>query len=239
MRNSVPPGDAMKDHELRIFRRILNSLASIREDIHCIPNQQEAQRQHDGVPTPAPVLRAELQIPERTERANQANSDRDYRAQKWLTRGTWLAFLAAAAYAGIAECTRRTMVETVNEARHANELTKKLLRGTYAAVLHPDIALSGDVVSISFTNSGKVISGHLDARGTIVRKVTPTYRGNGRSQPFEIKKDQIAPFPDAGAVVHNECILDGFSEKDRDLIWHDKEVILSRAHSITMTDLVT
>jgi len=49
-------------------------------------NSSTSAAQHGNVAIPTPILRAELQIPEGTERANQANSDRDSGRQGCLVR---------------------------------------------------------------------------------------------------------------------------------------------------------
>ena len=90
----------MTERELRALRRITDSLSAIQQDIRAIREQQEGSNKHQEIPPDPPVLSAELQIPERIERNSQANSNREYRVQKWLAFGTWLAFAAAAVTAG-------------------------------------------------------------------------------------------------------------------------------------------
>jgi hypothetical protein len=45
---------------------------------------------------------AELHTPEDVERQRTAHENRQYRLQRWITWGTWLTFIAASIYAGIA-----------------------------------------------------------------------------------------------------------------------------------------
>lgn len=94
----------MNKRELREFKALRESVRDIQQDIHAIRNQQEQNNQHGQPRTPPPVLQAELQIPESVERGNQARDDRTHHLQLWLCVGTWLAFAAAAIYAGIAAC---------------------------------------------------------------------------------------------------------------------------------------
>ena len=55
-----------------------------------------------GARVPANIsIKAELHTPERVERQRQANEDRNYRMQRWLTWGTWAAVFAASIYAAI------------------------------------------------------------------------------------------------------------------------------------------
>ena len=63
----------------------------------CDANKTASQKQQ-----PPPEVRAELSIPESVEGARRAYQDKQYRLQKWLTIGTWCAFIAAAIYAGVA-----------------------------------------------------------------------------------------------------------------------------------------
>jgi hypothetical protein len=93
----------MNERELRVLRGIRDSLLAIQQEIRFVRDQQESQNTQEQTPSPAPVISAELQFPERIERNNQSNSDREYRIQKWLAFGTWLAFVAAAIYAGISK----------------------------------------------------------------------------------------------------------------------------------------
>lgn len=110
-------GDAI----LNELRRLITAVLGIQEQIGTIRNQQEAaNQQHQQEP---PVLRAELQIPERIEKERKAQNDRQHCLQVWLTIGTWLAFIAASVYAGIAAFQLRQM----KRAAHATEI------GAYAA----------------------------------------------------------------------------------------------------------
>jgi hypothetical protein len=193
----------MKDHELRLLRDVRDNLGSIREDLHAIRKEQEAQRQHDNIPTPPPVLRSELEIPERAERANQANSNREYRIQKWLTVGTWLAFIAAAIYAGVAESTRRAMVETLVEVRKqttaaqqsataatdAATTAQKTLRITTQA----DVSIESFMLTNAPIEVGKTVllevtlrnSGKLAAKGFTLDAISELRNSN----PSTVKKE--------------------------------------------------
>jgi hypothetical protein len=91
----------MTDRELRLLRAVADNLRAILQGIRSISDQYERQNTREQPPAPSPVIRAEVQIPEGIQRNNQANSNRDHRDQLWLIWGTWLAFIAAAIYAGI------------------------------------------------------------------------------------------------------------------------------------------
>jgi hypothetical protein len=73
---------------------------STQEHVIAIRDNHKTERQNNQ-PPPEIKIRAELCTPEYVERQRAADNDRNYRLQKWLTIGTWLAFLAAAIYAGI------------------------------------------------------------------------------------------------------------------------------------------
>ena len=91
----------MNEPELRLLRGIRDSLAAIQKEIRAIRDKYESNNEYNKPDTPSPVINAELQTPEHIERSNQSNANRDYRLQVWLIIGTWLAFIAAAVYAGI------------------------------------------------------------------------------------------------------------------------------------------
>src|SRR5208283_1590112 len=104
-------------------------------------------------------------------RYNRRYQRKYYRVQVWLAVGTWLAFAAAAIYAGIAARQWRTMNDTYGEIRKQTEqITKqatdihdqatylhKQLVGTGAAFVHFGVWIDEETgLSISASNSGKV-----------------------------------------------------------------------------------
>jgi hypothetical protein len=159
----------MNEHEFRAIIQIKNALRSIQEDIGSIRDQQERNNEDAEPPTP-PVILTELQIPERIERSNQANSDREYRLQVCLTVGTWLAFFAAAVYAGIAYQQKATMDATFREVRKQTESSKiaanaakdaaeTTAKALTASAITSHYELRPYVSAISMTLSGEVIEG--------------------------------------------------------------------------------
>lgn len=84
------------------LRRLDAVLLEFQQFLGSIFNQQEADnlRQHDYKHRPLEVS-GKYRLPEEVEGKRQANDDRQYRVQKWLAVGTWLAFIAAVIYAGI------------------------------------------------------------------------------------------------------------------------------------------
>jgi len=105
--------DNLTPQFISLAKRILNefrewkesirlSLTAIQAEIRSIRHQQETANQRQRKQREQPIaLTAELQIPKDVQRDRSARDDRQYRAQKWLAFGTWLAFLAAAIYAGV------------------------------------------------------------------------------------------------------------------------------------------
>ncbi|HEY6340357.1 MAG TPA: hypothetical protein VIY49_02600 [Bryobacteraceae bacterium] len=165
----------MTERELRFLRNLADTLRSIQQDIRAIRDQQERvnERNEQPPPTPPPILSAELQIPERIERSNHANSDREYTTQKWLTVGTWLAFAAAAIYAGIAYSQKKTMDDTYKEIVKQTAVQRQEAVGNTAALITADFGPSRDGISVYFDNRG-VVDG---------RNVTATFKAQRMTLP--------------------------------------------------------
>jgi hypothetical protein len=68
------------------------------EHVNTIHSSYETERQDNQ---PEIIVRAELHTAEHVERQRTENENRNYRLQKFLVVGTWLAFFAAAIYVGI------------------------------------------------------------------------------------------------------------------------------------------
>ena len=92
--------------ELRLLRGGVQQLVSAAHDAKEAQNQQQPQQ--------APILRAELQIPEAVERERSKQDKRHYRVQVWLAIVTTLAFVAAAVYAGVATLQWKEMIGTTD-----------------------------------------------------------------------------------------------------------------------------
>jgi hypothetical protein len=80
------------------FSRLRSQRAKKRIDTIRDSDEAECQYKH---PSQHVNIRAELHTPEHIERQRTENQNRNYRLQAWLVVGTWLAFIAAAIYAGI------------------------------------------------------------------------------------------------------------------------------------------
>jgi hypothetical protein len=95
--------DFLTQHLISASRMLRREIASLRESIKAIHDQQERHHQErktqDRLPKPSLRIEAEIQEPKATQRHNRSQGDRNFRVQICLTVGTWLAFFAAAYYA--------------------------------------------------------------------------------------------------------------------------------------------
>jgi hypothetical protein len=86
---------------LGIPRQIASIRKSIEEQTSAIRDEYERERKRQHAQPEIKVF-AELHTPEAVESDRGTRDDRQHCLQVWLTVGTWLAFFAAAIYAGIA-----------------------------------------------------------------------------------------------------------------------------------------
>jgi type II secretory pathway pseudopilin PulG len=94
-----------------VTRQFINLTKKFRKELRqVLQNQTNAigqatkaarENKQQPLPVPLPVL-AELKIPETDKTEQRTQYNRSHTLQIWLTVGTWLAFIAAAIYAGIA-----------------------------------------------------------------------------------------------------------------------------------------
>lgn len=76
---------------------------TLEKNTNAIRDAVKATRENKQGPLPIPLpIRAELQVPEADKTDQRTQYKRSHTLQIWLTVGTWLAFIAAAIYAGIA-----------------------------------------------------------------------------------------------------------------------------------------
>jgi hypothetical protein len=83
------------------FRKELRQALQKQTDSISQATKAARENKQEPLPVPLPVL-AELQIPEADKTEQRTQYDQSHTLQILLTVGTWLAFLAAAVYAGIA-----------------------------------------------------------------------------------------------------------------------------------------
>ncbi|MGB6386170.1 MAG: hypothetical protein WBE52_11525 [Terriglobales bacterium] len=107
------------------FRKEIRKLLS---DLHnALQNQTSAIRDYTAATqqrqnTQPPIqISAELHTPENIEGDRARRDNRQYGLQQWLTVGTWLAFIAAAVYAGIAREQLRTAKSQFVEAQRVSK----------------------------------------------------------------------------------------------------------------------
>lgn len=98
--------------ELRLLRTGLAQLVGTIRDREEAERQQQQREQ-----PPEQILRAELQVPEDIRREERTSNNRQFRVQASLAAATWLAFAAAAIYAGITYGMWKTAQQTLTESR--------------------------------------------------------------------------------------------------------------------------
>jgi hypothetical protein len=96
------------------LRALSTALIEVQKQVSSLRDQQEAANRDQQAQRQDPqILNAELQIPEDVKREKRASDVRQYSLQILLVIGTWLAFLAAAVYAGIANSQLQQMKKSV------------------------------------------------------------------------------------------------------------------------------
>jgi len=122
------------------FSAIENSLKDATEQrIHATRDASETARQ-DCKDIQARINA--LRVPEIEKADARAYRDKQYRLQKWLNRGTWLAFLAAAIYAGIAAF-------QLHQMKRANDLTRQALDNGDHALSETLTEMEGQIEQMS------------------------------------------------------------------------------------------
>jgi hypothetical protein len=155
--------------------RLREEVASLQKSIDSIRDEYKTQHEDDRNQLPRSVIvQAELQVPEAIERDHGRRDERTHRQQTWLTVGTWLAFVAAAVYAGIATLQFRTAKEgleltrkSVQDAADNFRLDERAwvgLKGTSAAQVKV-----GKPIGINFVirNTGKTIARNFHSKSFI------------------------------------------------------------------------
>lgn len=162
-------------------------------------------------PSPTPVLRAELQVPERIERNNQGNNDREHRTQIWLTVGTWLAFIAAAVYAAIAYKQKVTMDATFNEVAKQTTIQRQHAVGTEAAMVELSIAPSNTGISIGPVNRRIIAARDVTLKFKAQRLTLPDLRPIEQPIEDELVQKTVPNTDHGGAFLGKEFSLPGYT----------------------------
>lgn len=106
-----------QDEFFQLAKKLLNEIAALRNSIDSATSyQRERDEKAEGAKHEPPpiVLSAELKEPEAAQTDRRTRDDRNHAQQVWLTWGTWLAFIAAAIYAGISY-RQMDLLHTANE----------------------------------------------------------------------------------------------------------------------------
>lgn len=212
------------------FARLLRELRELKETIkrqtEAIHAANEAACQDRDVEKRAPILRAELHIPEHIEaqaRENQekrsAQDTKNYKVQLSLAIGTWCAFIAAIVLAWIAWGQWTEMRETTQEIvnatkamREQNELILKQLK-SQSARLTCRPGFGDDEVLWECQNDGHIQATSVRGSLTVTRKYLPSEKLiNSATVKFDVSK--IAPLK---AEVVARTYLAGLAQAGPDL----------------------
>jgi hypothetical protein len=138
-----------------------------------------------------------------------------------LQLGTFIATVATLIALVVYTFYTRTGADAALLTAQTNE---RIIKGSTAAAFDPTFVMSTHegYIDISFQNSGKVNALNFDAHFQIARREVPGYSVLGKTQEVRIVKGLIPPIkPAVGRTVH----LEGYSEVDRSLIEHMREVV--------------
>lgn len=115
-------------------KRLRDEIIALRKSVDAICDEYKTQQENNrNQAPPSVVINSELQVPEATERDHRRRDDRAHRQQIWLTVGTWLAFGAAAIYAGYAARQVGQMRCANKLAEEANKQTKEIADRQFTA----------------------------------------------------------------------------------------------------------
>jgi len=216
----------LANDSLEAVRSLVKSLRALKEQIEAVAKQSkaraEAGERQDKAP---PTLHAELQLPEAIQSycTSAQHSEPGKRRREWgLLAINSLTLLALVAYAGFTYHMQTAMVETVREAKRANNLNERLVKGTYAAILDLQPGFFNGTAMVEYLNKGKVISPFLEMKAVLVRKAIPSYESTGKPQALDFRREQIAA---DGIPVRANYPLDGFSEADGNLMSELRETV--------------
>jgi gas vesicle protein len=128
----------------RAIEKLSNELReTLQQQIDAIRDSAEATRENKQSPMPSPLpVHAELQLPEADRTEQRTQHQRSHGLQIWLTVGTWLAFIAAAIYAGFAYYQLREM-------RQTNVLTKQALDNSNQSLTQTLNKMQGQIDQMS------------------------------------------------------------------------------------------
>ncbi len=187
-------------------KRLRDEIIALRKSIDAIRDEYKTQNEDRRKETPQPVVvQAELQVPEAAERDHAARDDRAHRQQILLTVGTWLAFCAAARYAGLAACQLhtfnqqlKTMNNTYAQVQTQTGLMQHQIVGTMAAVVGVYVEIDPrktNEVMFNLTNSGHVISEKVETQFQIFHTTKDGTQQLSKPKNYSATIPQLIPGP--------------------------------------------
>lgn len=172
----------------------LGELASISQQL------SDIRKRLDG-----PLLvKGELQEPAAIRAEKGASDRRNRTIQLWLTVGTWLAFLAAAIYAGLALRQWKTMEKTYGEMQKQTGLIKQQLEQTQGAIAMATvdvIVAQNGAVEVILNNVGQAKASNLHAEVHITRRALSDGHIIGPTIEKTIDDPTLPPFRRMGDVL--------------------------------------
>jgi hypothetical protein len=149
-----------------------------------------------------PVYLAALRIPDDERAKSDTNRKKAHRQQVLLTWGTWLAFIAAAVYAGIARKQWVAMDKTYCEMHQQTTLLEKQLEATTAAIITHQFMINfppkQTLLFVVMNNRGKVAGTTIHAHLHLNRVSLPTGSVIGAALPdWEFSIPEIEANPEA------------------------------------------
>jgi hypothetical protein len=151
------------------IRSVRISLFGIQEQIRVISNQQAAYFQAQNAEQQRPqVLHAELQVSEHVELDRRAIEHRQHCVQVWLTVGTWLAFIAAAVYAGITYYQSRLTRTALKDNQNSFTLMQRQVEAAVSAAVQKQFIIGWPsnkaYLSVVLSNRGKTVASNVKGR---------------------------------------------------------------------------
>jgi hypothetical protein len=191
-------------------------------------SQDQSTHDQGEAPPPLAVLRTISQLDPALERKRDADQEKNYRLQRWGVRvqiglflATLAAFGAAVWYANIARQQQGSMEGALIQAKRANDLNERLIKGTYGVTFDPEAGFADGILTLIFTNKGKVSSARLEASAKVTPESIPGYVPMREPQSVALSATQIAEGRSASLEKH----LEGFTKADTDRMARWKEAI--------------
>jgi hypothetical protein len=184
-----------------ISEEISNNTGAIRQ-------ATEGQNENRQKPLPLPAV-AEMQLPEADKREQRFQHQQNHALQIWLTVGTWLAFAAAAIYAGVAACQLGEMRKSTDASTKAADaatsdaktaasefaLTKSRIEGQEQAIVQmttADLDIRSGAAGITLSNSGQTTANNVHADFSIIRETFQDRKVIWKSDSYTLERSKLA-----------------------------------------------